>query len=104
MKKKLISGCGNGNNDACRLRKHCRRYRSCSGRNENNWGKDRSCRYRGRGWNWKRPTGEGKVYYLNFKLEQADDWVALRKAEDYTAETGVPVTVVTAASGTMNLL
>ena len=43
-------------------------------------------------------TGEGKVYYLNFKPEQADDWVAL--AEDYTAETGVPVTVVTAASGT----
>ena len=40
----------------------------------------------------------GKVYYLNFKPEQADDWVAL--AEDYTAETGVPVTVVTAASGT----
>ena len=27
-------------------------------------------------------TGEGKVYYLNFKPEQADDWVAL--AEDYT--------------------
>ena len=43
-------------------------------------------------------TGEGKVYYLNFKPEQADDWVAL--AEDYTAETGIPVTVVTAASGT----
>ena len=42
--------------------------------------------------------GEGKVYYLNFKPEQADDWVELAKA--YTDETGVPVTVVTAASGT----
>ena len=43
-------------------------------------------------------SGEGKVYYLNFKPEQADDWVEL--AEQYTAETGVPVTVETAASGT----
>ena len=43
-------------------------------------------------------SGDGKVYYLNFKPEQADDWVEL--AEQYTAETGVPVTVETAASGT----
>lgn len=43
-------------------------------------------------------SGEGAVYYLNFKPEQADQWVALAKA--YTEETGVPVTVVTAASGT----
>ena len=43
-------------------------------------------------------TGEGAVYYLNFKPEQADQWVAL--AEVYTQETGVPVTVVTAASET----
>ncbi|MDO4276817.1 MAG: ABC transporter substrate-binding protein [Eubacteriales bacterium] len=42
--------------------------------------------------------GEGSVYYLNFKPEQADQWVAL--GEKYTEETGVPVTVVTAASGT----
>lgn len=42
--------------------------------------------------------GEGSVYYLNFKPEQADQWVEL--AEKYTDETGVPVTVVTAASGT----
>lgn len=41
---------------------------------------------------------EGQVYYLNFKPEQADAWVALGKA--YTEETGVPVTVQTAASGT----
>lgn len=43
-------------------------------------------------------SGEGAVYYLNLKPEQADQWVAL--AETYTKETGVPVTVVTAASGT----
>lgn len=43
-------------------------------------------------------SGEGAVYYLTFKPEQADQWVAL--AETYTKETGVPVTVVTAASGT----
>ena len=41
---------------------------------------------------------EGKVYYLNFKPEQADDWVKL--AETYTDETGVQVDVQTAASGT----
>lgn len=41
---------------------------------------------------------EGKVYYLNFKPEQADDWVAL--AAEYTEETGVQVDVQTAASGT----
>ena len=40
----------------------------------------------------------GKVYYLNFKPEQADQWTAL--AAEYTKETGVNVTVTTAASGT----
>ena len=40
----------------------------------------------------------GSVYYLNFKPEQAQQWEDLAKV--YTAETGVPVTVVTAASGT----
>ena len=39
----------------------------------------------------------GSVYYLNFKPEQDAQWQAL--AEAYTTETGVPVTVVTAASG-----
>ena len=43
-------------------------------------------------------SGDGKVYYLNFKPEQADAWVDL--AKQYTDETGVPVTVETAASGT----
>ena len=40
----------------------------------------------------------GQVYYLNFKPEQDGQWQEL--AEIYTAETGVPVTVQTAASGT----
>jgi raffinose/stachyose/melibiose transport system substrate-binding protein len=43
-------------------------------------------------------SSSGKVYYLNFKPEQADQWVAL--AEEYTKETGVQVDVQTAASGT----
>lgn len=41
---------------------------------------------------------EGKVYYLNFKPEQDKDWQEL--AKEYTKETGVNVTVQTAASGT----
>ena len=45
-----------------------------------------------------KTSGRGKVYYLNFKPEQADQWVAL--AEKYTEETGVEVEVQTAASGT----
>lgn len=40
----------------------------------------------------------GSVYYLNFKPEQDAQWQTLAAA--YTAETGVPVKVVTAASGT----
>ncbi|MBR2572101.1 MAG: ABC transporter substrate-binding protein [Clostridia bacterium] len=40
----------------------------------------------------------GKVYYLNFKPEADTAWKDLAAA--YTAETGVEVTVVTAASGT----
>ena len=43
-------------------------------------------------------TGEGYVYYLNFKPEQAEQWEALAKT--YTEETGVQVDVVTAASNT----
>ena len=39
----------------------------------------------------------GKVYYLNFKPEADEYWQEL--AEAYTEETGVPVTVLTAASG-----
>ena len=42
-------------------------------------------------------SGEGSVYYLNFKPEQDEQWQDL--AKEYTKETGVPVTVVTAASG-----
>lgn len=42
------------------------------------------------------PEGKGSVYYLNFKPEQDPQWQELAKA--YTEETGVPVTVVTAAA------
>ena len=38
------------------------------------------------------------VYYLNFKPEQDAEWKAL--AAEYTRETGIPVTVVTAAANT----
>lgn len=40
---------------------------------------------------------DASVYYLNFKPEADEAWQELAKA--YTEETGVPVTVVTAASG-----
>ncbi|MFI3170152.1 MAG: ABC transporter substrate-binding protein [Faecalibacterium sp.] len=42
-------------------------------------------------------SGDGKVYYLQFKPEQDGQWQDLAAA--YTAETGVEVTVVTSASG-----
>lgn len=41
---------------------------------------------------------KGAVYYLNFKPEQAQQWKDL--AREYTDETGVPVIIETAASGT----
>lgn len=43
-------------------------------------------------------AGEGSVYYLNFKPEVDAQWQEIAAA--YTSETGVPVKVVTAASGT----
>jgi len=46
----------------------------------------------------EEPAAVGKVYYLNFKPEADAAWQAL--AAKYTEMTGVPVTVVTAASGT----
>ncbi len=42
-------------------------------------------------------SAKGKVYYLNFKPEADEYWQELAKA--YTEETGVEVTVLTAASG-----
>lgn len=42
-------------------------------------------------------SADGSVYYLNFKPEQDAQWQELAKL--YTEQTGVPVTVVTAASG-----
>ena len=44
------------------------------------------------------PAAEGSVYYLNFKPEADEAWQSLAKT--YTQLTGVPVKVVTAASGT----
>lgn len=42
-------------------------------------------------------SADASVYYLNFKPEQDAQWQELAKL--YTEKTGVPVTVVTAASG-----
>ncbi|MCL2013965.1 MAG: ABC transporter substrate-binding protein [Oscillospiraceae bacterium] len=42
-------------------------------------------------------AAKGSVYYLNFKPEADAEWKAL--AADYQAETGVEVTILTAASG-----
>ncbi|MEG0897070.1 MAG: ABC transporter substrate-binding protein [Ruthenibacterium sp.] len=44
------------------------------------------------------PAAKGNVYFFNFKPEQDEAYQAI--AKEYTAETGVPVKVVTAASGT----
>ena len=43
-------------------------------------------------------AADGQVYYLNFKPEADEAWQEIAKS--YTEQTGVPVTVVTAASGT----
>lgn len=45
----------------------------------------------------EKPTGEGSVYYMNFKPEVDAIWQDIAAA--YTESTGVPVKVVTAASG-----
>jgi len=50
-----------------------------------------------------QPSGQtgnetGAVYYLNFKPEQATQWEEL--AREYTSQTGISVTVMTAASDT----
>ncbi|MGN0792724.1 MAG: ABC transporter substrate-binding protein [Christensenellales bacterium] len=48
----------------------------------------------------EKPAAAGSVYWLNFKPES--DAALQELAAMYTEETGVPVTVVTAASGTYN--
>lgn len=45
----------------------------------------------------KQEAEVGEVYYLNFKPEAADTWEEI--AAEYTAETGIKVKVLTAASG-----
>lgn len=42
-----------------------------------------------------RRSGEGRVYYINFKPEQDKDWQRLARL--YTEQTGIPVTVLTAS-------
>ena len=44
-----------------------------------------------------KKDAKGKVYYLKFKPEQDEQWQDL--AKEYTKDTGVYVTVLTAASG-----
>lgn len=46
----------------------------------------------------KKGNDTGSVYFLNFKPEVAEAWEKI--ASDYTKETGIPVKVQTAASGT----
>ena len=78
----LLAGCGSTASSLLPLlQKHRSFFRSCQ---------LRSSRH-------ADTTAAGKVYYLNFKPEQDEAWQALAKT--YTEETGVPVTVVTAASG-----
>lgn len=71
MSLSLLAGCGGGN-----------------GGNASNPGGNAS--------NAGGSGAAGEVYYLNFKPEQNDAWQALAQA--YTEETGVPVTVLTAAA------
>ncbi len=87
----LAAGCGNDNNNG-------------NGANENAADEGNN----GNGNNGNHDTAEnagalveevdGSVYYLNFKPEQAEQWKDL--AKEYSNETGIPVTVETAASGT----
>lgn len=46
----------------------------------------------------KQASGDGEVYFLNFKPETATIWEEVMKT--FTQETGIPATVMTAASGT----
>lgn len=46
----------------------------------------------------KPASGDGEVYFLNFKPETATIWEDVMKT--FTQETGIPATVMTAASGT----
>lgn len=46
----------------------------------------------------EEPSAAGSVYYLNFKPEQSAQWELA--AQRYRQKTGVPVTILTAASGT----
>lgn len=79
----MLAGCGSGN--------------SSSGGGADSAGESSAAGSAGGASDSAGGSGGGSVYYLNFKPEQDPQWQELAKA--YTAETGVAVTVVTAASG-----
>ena len=85
----LLAGCGGGNNQ--------------SGGNDSQQGGDtQQSNDTQQGGDTQQNSGgstaSGSVYWLNFKPESDD--VLQQIAQMYTEETGVPVKVVTAASGT----
>lgn len=86
----LAAGCGNGNGNGAN-ENAAEEGDNEAGNNEN--GNDTAD-------NNGAMAGEveGSVYYLNFKPEQAEQWKDL--AKEYSNETGIPVTIETAASGT----
>lgn len=106
MKKKLVSvlliaaltvaaaaGCGNRDNNGNTEDKG-----NASEQGNENAGNDNVADNDGADDNDLIQEVSGSVYYLNFKPEQAQQWKDL--AEEYSDETGIPVTIETAASGT----
>lgn len=90
MAASLFAGCGDGGNDsAADANKTDSASNAAPSTEAADTGDDAAA---------PAASGDGAVYYLNFKPEQDQQWQDLAKA--YTDETGVPVTVVTAASGT----
>ncbi len=106
MKKKLVSvlliaaltvaaaaGCGNRDNNG-----NTEDNGNASEQGNENAGNDNVADNDGADDNDLIQEVSGSVYYLNFKPEQAQQWKDL--AEEYSDETGIPVTIETAASGT----
>ena len=80
MAASMLAGCGSTNKDS------------------GNTGDKTGTESASKGDDTAAPAGDGSVYYLNFKPEQDQAWQDLAQA--YTDETGVEVTVITAADGT----
>lgn len=97
MSAAMLAGCGSGGDDTKQDagQDNTQQKEDTAGDSEEEPKEDESA---GDGEEAKTPAGSGSVYYLNFKPEQNDDWQALAAA--YTEETGVEVTVITAADGT----